>query len=117
MRAGQAATAAGMAMAELRDVTVSIFGSAYTLRSEADPDYLQSLADQIDTRMREAARGCGPIAADRLAVLVALNLADDLARAGLHAGPQGAREAPQRRLERLIAMLAEEVGSEGVQGV
>jgi cell division protein ZapA len=104
-----------------QDVTVRIYGQEYTLRSDADPEALQSLAAQVDERMREAAAGTGPISAERLAVLVALNLADDLAQQRL-AGEvslsaaavlPGARE----RLERLITSLADEVGNEGADAV
>jgi len=105
-------------MSAPEDVTVSIFGTRYTLRSDAGSQTLEELAAQVDARMREAAGHAGPASADRLAVLVALNLADDLARERRHAsatvaGATGVAD----RLERLIAILADEVGTEGAQGV
>lgn len=108
-------------MSGSRTVTVSIFGRQYTLSSETDPQRLQSLAAQVDARMREAANTCGPLAADRLAILVALNLADDLARANqtasdVLAGSEGLI-VPGPRIERLLAILDDEVGNEGVHGV
>lgn len=102
-------------MSGSRTVTVSIFGRQYTLCSETDPQRLQYLAAQVDARMREAANTCGPLAADRLAILVALNLADDLARAN-QTGSEGLI-VPGPRIERLLAILDDEVGNEGVHGV
>lgn len=100
------------------DVTVSIFGSQYTLRSEAGSDVIQELAAEVDARMREAAGAAGHQGADRLAVLVALNLADDLARQRrVEVSAQTAGARTSGRLERLIEILADEVGTEGVRGV
>ena len=94
-------------MAGPQDITVTIFGNRYVLRSASEPDLVQGLAEQVDRRMREAAEACGPVSADRLAVLVALNLADDLSRAQKSGGGNGgARE----RIENLITLLASEVG-------
>ena len=108
-----------------QDVTVRIYGQEYTLRSDADPEALQSLAAQVDERMREAAAGAGPISAERLAVLVALNLADDLAQqlaqqrlAGeVSLSAAAVLPAARERLERLITSLADEVGNEGADAV
>ncbi|MDY0110586.1 MAG: cell division protein ZapA [Candidatus Krumholzibacteria bacterium] len=102
-------------MPEQHDVTVSIFGREYTLRSDVDPEWVRVLAQQIDQRMRDAAAGGGPLGADRLAILVALNLADDL----LKAQQSGPDELASLRdgLDRLTTILAEEVGKEGVRGV
>jgi len=104
-----------------QDVTVRIYGQEYTLRSDADPEVLQSLAAQVDERMREAATGAGPMSAERLAVLVALNFADDLAQQRL-AGEDSlsaalVQPAAQERLERLITCLADEVGNKGADAV
>ena len=105
-------------MSAAEDVTVSIFGTRYTLRSEAGSQTLEELAAQGDARMREAAGQAGPAGADRLAVLVALNLADDLARERRHATAAAAgATGVADRLERLIEILADEVGTEGAQGV
>lgn len=91
-----------------KDITVAIFGKEYTLRSATEPSVVRELAVQVDKRMREAAAGCGSVSADRLAVLVALNLADDLTRALSDNGMS--QQATNRRLGALITMLAEEVG-------
>lgn len=102
-----------------RDVTVRIFGRDYTLRSDVEPEVLLELAGEVDVRMREAAeaaRSAGAsVGLDRLAVLVALNLAEELARLRHAADARGRGE--NARLERLLAVLSNEVGNEGSVGV
>lgn len=97
------------------DVTVSIFGNRYTLRSEADPDHVADLAATVDACMREAAGGGSAAGVDRIAVLAALNLADDLVRERRARSED--REELQTRAGRILGILDDEVGSEGAQGV
>lgn len=59
---------------------VEIFGSTYHVRGSGDGGYLQELARLVDGRMRELAEHAGTADASRLAILVALNLADELSR-------------------------------------
>jgi cell division protein ZapA len=102
-------------MSDPQDVTVSIFGSRYTLRSDDDPERLTRLAAEVDERMREAAAVGGKLGADRIAVLTALNLADELARERQARNED--REELASRTGRILAILSDEVGSEGVDGV
>jgi len=90
-------------MSEPRDVTVSIFGNRYTLRSEAEAGQLEELAAEVDVRMREAAGVGGVMGADRIAVLVALNLADELLRE--RGARQEDRDLVRERTGRIIAIL------------
>jgi cell division protein ZapA (FtsZ GTPase activity inhibitor) len=60
-----------------------ILGQRYTLRSDADERYVETLAEMIDGRMRELQRSTKNAAQttpQSLAVLVALQLADELER-------------------------------------
>jgi cell division protein ZapA len=98
-----------------QDVTVQIFGQSYTLRSAAAAEDVAALAAEVDARMREAAGGGGPAGSDRLAVLVALNLADDLARE--RRARQEDRETVGARARRILAILDDEVGNRGAGGV
>jgi len=100
---------------EPRDVTVSIYGNRYTLRSAADPDQLRALAADVDARMREAASLGGNLGADRIAVLVALNLADELVRQrDAHAEEQAGFRA---HTGRILSILEVGLGNEGSEGV
>lgn len=61
-------------------VDVEIFGSVYHVRGEHDPEYLQELADRVDATMREIARHVSTVETGKIAILAALNLADELAQ-------------------------------------
>lgn len=63
-----------------RVVTVDIMGLRYPIRSTLDPDYVARLASYVDEKMRAAAEGSPNGDSYRLAVLVALNIADELLR-------------------------------------
>ena len=70
-------------MSEVRVVTVEIGGQQYPIRSALDPTYVAELAAYVDEKMRtdihrrikRTAEGLG------VAILVALNIADELFRA------------------------------------
>ena len=57
-------------------VRVEIFDQAYHLRG-SDPDYIIKLADYVDTKMRAVAEQTSTVDSVRLAVLAALNIADE----------------------------------------
>jgi cell division protein ZapA len=58
-------------------VRVEIFDQAYNLRG-SDPEYIVRLAEYVDTKIRQVAQQTSTIDAARLAVLAALNIADEL---------------------------------------
>jgi cell division protein ZapA len=57
-------------------VRVEIFDQAYNLRG-SDPDYILKLAEYVDAKMRAVAEATNTIDTVRLAVLAALNIADE----------------------------------------
>ena len=59
---------------------VEIFGQEYNVRGEGDPDYLTELARLVDSRMREVAAQVATIDPLKIAILAALNLADEFSR-------------------------------------
>lgn len=60
-----------------KDIRVEIYGQVYSLRTDLDPAYIESLAETVDARMRALARQTESVDTRRLAVLAALNLADE----------------------------------------
>ncbi len=92
-------------------VTVRILDREYTVGvSEAERDSLMAAARLLDARMRELRGGNKMVAADRLAVLTALNLAHELqqqSRAAGHAQAGGDAfallDAANRKLDALLA--------------
>src|SRR4029079_4664664 len=67
-------------MSEGRVVPVEIHGQRYPIRSGLDPEYVARLASYVDEKMRAAGESAQTGDAIRLAVLAALNIADELFR-------------------------------------
>lgn len=63
-----------------RVVHVEIFGQQYAVRSSLDAGYIQDLAAYVSAKMRAASDVTPNSDVLRLAVLTALNLADELFR-------------------------------------
>lgn len=61
-------------------VQVEIFGQSYTVRAGADPSYVQELASYVDSQMQQVSRAGGAVDSVRIAVLAALNIADECFR-------------------------------------
>ncbi len=65
-------------MPVLSDVRVQIFGSEYRIASETDPEHIRKVASYIDQKMREVASALALRTRSTVAVLTAVNLADEL---------------------------------------
>ena len=57
-------------------VRVEIYDQTYQLRG-SDPEYISKLADYVDTKMRLVAQQASTVDSLRVAVLAALNIADE----------------------------------------
>ena len=57
---------------------VEIFGSVYAVRAEQGREYLQELAQRVDATMRQVAGKVNNPEPARIAILAALNIADEL---------------------------------------
>ena len=66
-------------------VTVEIYDQTYHLSGQ-DAEHIRSLAELVDAKMRAVAAQGRTVDSLRVAVLAALNLADDLAQARLIGG-------------------------------
>jgi cell division protein ZapA len=79
-------------------VTVEIYDQVYHLSGQ-DPDHIRDLAARVDAKMRAVATHSRTVDSLRVAVLAALNLADELTQAiGSEAQPGHARAATLRSL-------------------
>ena len=67
-------------MRDSESVTVNIFGQDYTLKGGADPAYVQKVANFVDERMQEVAQGSNRPPTVKVAILAAVNIADELLR-------------------------------------
>ena len=91
-----------------RAVVVHIAGQRYVLRSDADEAYVQSLAGYVNERINEVQRSPRPVPSQSLAVLAALNIADDLFRERQRRSVLKERVRDKSRA--LLAYLDKEVG-------
>jgi cell division protein ZapA len=89
-------------------VQVQIFGLVYTVRAGADPGYVEQLAAYVDEKMHEVSRGSGAVDSVRIAVLAALNIADECFRQKDALGKAGT--ATRQKANRLAKELASALG-------
>lgn len=82
---------------------VEIFGTVYNVRGEKDPEYLQELADLVDGRMRDIARQVSTVDSAKIAILAALNIADELFQCRRH--QEGSRVEVEERVVELTGEL------------
>jgi len=61
-------------------VQVEIFGQTYSVKSGGDAAYVQKLAAFVDEEMKDVSRASGAVDSLKVAVLAALNLADECFR-------------------------------------
>jgi cell division protein ZapA len=92
-------------------VRVDIFDQAYNLRG-TDPEYILKLAEYVDEKMRAVAKQTNTVDSSRLAVLAALNIADEyhLLKRKLEGGSSEYLQRAQRLASVLDEALSEKAG-------
>ena len=65
---------------ERHTVRVTIYGTEYPIQADADSAYIQKIAQYVDTRMHEIPSGSTALSIMGVAILAALNIADELHR-------------------------------------
>ena len=88
--------------------SVEIFGQTYNVRGDGDPDYLMELAQFVDTRMREVAAQVATVDPAKIAILAALNIADEFSR--FRRQRQDAAGIWLERTEEISERLSEVIG-------
>jgi cell division protein ZapA len=58
-------------------VRVEIYNQTYSIRSDGDNDYILTLADYVDGKMREISSGTFTVDSLKVAILAALHIADE----------------------------------------
>lgn len=84
-------------------VQVQIFGHSYTIRGEADQDYIMGVAAYVDRKMREITEKLPVASLSKVAILASLNIADELFKE--RAQHERSQEQLDRRAARLNAVL------------
>jgi cell division protein ZapA len=90
---------------------VVIYNQTYNLRSDHDPVYIQDLAEYVDRRMNEIARATMTVDSLRVAILAALQIAEDFfqARKELSATEEEIAERSAKYAELLDQFLRSEM--------
>ncbi|MEE9217466.1 MAG: cell division protein ZapA [Acidobacteriota bacterium] len=86
-----------------RAVQVEIFGQTYNLRGDENIAYLQELAAYVDAKMRQLSEGTRTADTLKLAILAALNIADEYFRIRNHA--QGEDAGWSEKAGELVEMI------------
>lgn len=69
----------------MKSVDVEIFGGSYSVKGDADPEYVRQLARYVDDKMRILARKSPYTSTPhKIAVLAAINIADELFKLKRH---------------------------------
>lgn len=84
-------------------VKVTIYGTEYPVKGDADPEYIRSVAAYLDGKMREVGKSLSVKSTTKVAVLAALNITDELMRSR-----EGTLEQSEVLSDR-IALLADAV--------
>ena len=87
----------------INKIKVNIFGKVYTIRGETDSEYIYELASYVDEKMRKMSENLGEKNVSQIAILSALNIADEYFQ--LLKIKNGADSEIVRKTRNLISML------------
>ena len=84
----------------MQNVSIRIFGEEYTIKTGEDPSYVEEVARMVDEKMREIASSGKVVSTTKIAILSALNIADDLLKS--RQGEESSSSAPGRQSDELV---------------
>jgi cell division protein ZapA len=90
-----------------RAIDVEIMGERVTLRTDADESYVRNVAGYVDRKMQEVQKNARPAAKASIAMLAALNIADEYQRLKDHS------DAMTQRLNILLKKVTTNLTEEG----
>ncbi len=65
-------------MGKERLVEIKVFGQVYTVKTDAQEDHIQKVAQYVNEKMDEVTKNTKSVSSLNVAILTALNIADDL---------------------------------------
>ncbi|MEK6525711.1 MAG: cell division protein ZapA [Nitrospirota bacterium] len=86
-----------------KTIEIEIYGHRYTIKGEADEDYVKRLATYVDEQMRGLAQGMKTATLSKLALLAAINIAHQLFQS------EQARQQGEVDVERRALCLMESI--------
>jgi cell division protein ZapA len=90
-------------MGKERLVEIKVFGQTYTVKTDAEEDYIQKVARYVNEKMDEVLKKTKSVSTLNVAILTALNIADDLLK------EREKKEAFLREVETKSKDLAEKI--------
>jgi cell division protein ZapA len=90
-------------MGKERSIEIKVFGQTYTVKSDAEEDHVQAVAQYVKEKMDEVLKKTRSVSTLNVAILTALNIADDLLK------ERGKRMALLREVEAKSKDLAEKI--------
>lgn len=88
-------------------IDVEILGQRFTISSDAEETYMLKVAGYVDGKMQELLRASKPVAKSNIAMLAALNIADEYHRL------KDVHESVLNRLNQLSKRLSTTLTEEG----
>jgi cell division protein ZapA len=89
----------------MESVQVEIFGQTYSIKAANGRKYIEKLAELVDARMKDIQKGTGSSDGYRIAILAALNIADELQR--MRSQHDVLRRTAETSLDNLIELTDE----------
>lgn len=89
-----------------RSLNVEILGQSFTISSDADEGYVLRVAGYVNDKMQELSRASKPAAKSNVAMLTALNIADEYYRL------KEAHETMLRRINQLSKQVSSRISEE-----
>lgn len=90
-------------MGKERLVEIKVFGQTYTVKTDAEEDHIQAVARYVNEKMDEVLKKTRSVSSLNVAILTALNIADELLR------EKGKRIALLQEVEMKSKDLAEKI--------
>jgi cell division protein ZapA (FtsZ GTPase activity inhibitor) len=90
-----------------KSAKVTIFGNDYHLKATEDPDYIERIAQYVDGKMRELQGRSTISSSTKIAILAAINIADELHKERL------GRTMWQQKVDEGASRLAEILAEDG----
>lgn len=92
-----------------RSVTVSVAGQKLKVRTDAKPKYVKELASFVEAKIKEAKRSGRTVTTQSLALLAAMNIADELFQ--LRSEQEDLKRQVREKSQRILRYLDREASA------
>ncbi|MBL7686238.1 MAG: cell division protein ZapA [Deltaproteobacteria bacterium] len=92
-----------------RSYEVSILNQKFVIKSDAEERYIQKVSDYVNKKMYDITTASKSISSLRVAILVALNIADDLFK--MKDKQKQSVQLGEKKIRELLAQIETQLGS------